>query len=77
MLVQAPYFAEFAVHNTYGIQTINETVYDHMQFALNELGYGCLDQIALCRESDGANTPTGKAICAEATDACRDGVEGQ
>lgn len=29
--IQAPYYPEFAVHNTYGIKAVNDTVYNYMK----------------------------------------------
>lgn len=72
--IQAPYYPEFAVNNTYGIKSINDTVYNYMKFALN-MPNGCLDQISFCYESD-RSTLNGQAICTEAENMCRDNVEG-
>jgi hypothetical protein len=72
--VQAPYYLEYAVHNTYGIIAYNQTIYDYGQFALN-FPDGCLAQIDYCRTT-GDSSLVDQAICAEATDVCRDTVEG-
>lgn len=61
--IQAPYYPEFAVNNTYGIKAVNDTVYNYMKFAL-EMSNGCLDQISLCYQSD-TSTLDGQAICTE------------
>ncbi|OQO08413.1 hypothetical protein B0A48_06283 [Cryoendolithus antarcticus] len=85
--IQAPYHPEFAVNNTYGIKSINDTVYNHARFALNMIN-GCLEQITACRAAaaDGgynASTPISSPslpatfiLCSEAQDMCRDNVEG-
>ena len=72
--IQAPYYPEFAVHNTYGIQAVNQTVYDYMKFACF-MSNGCLDQVDYCRQAN-RSTAVGKDICAEAANMCRDNVEG-
>lgn len=74
---QAPYYPEFAVNNTYGIKSVNDTVYSYMKFAAY-MPSGCLDQVQLCREARA--TPeldqATDAICSEAQSMCRDNVEG-
>ncbi|KAF2090517.1 hypothetical protein K490DRAFT_34644 [Saccharata proteae CBS 121410] len=72
--VQAPWYPEFALHNTYGIQLYNETVYDYAKFACYMVN-GCLDQIEYCREAD-HSTLSGQSLCSEAQSMCRDNVEG-
>ncbi|KAK6437400.1 hypothetical protein LTR95_006409 [Oleoguttula sp. CCFEE 5521] len=84
--IQAPFYPEFAVHNTYGIKAINETVYNYAKFALNMIG-GCLAQITQCRgaaANGGFNAstqipssalPATFALCSEAQNMCRDNVE--
>ncbi|KAI9666958.1 MAG: hypothetical protein M1831_001463 [Alyxoria varia] len=72
--IQGPYYPEFAVNNTYGIQAYNDTVYNYAKFAYY-MGNGCRDQIDLCEEAD-RSTDAGKAICTEAGNMCRDNVEG-
>ncbi|KAL4774098.1 Alpha/Beta hydrolase protein [Aspergillus nidulans var. acristatus] len=72
--IQAPFYPEFAVHNTYGIKAVNETVYNYMKFA-NEMGNGCQDQIALCKATNRSSFAD-YALCSEATNMCRDNVEG-
>ncbi|KAI9813836.1 MAG: hypothetical protein M1827_003626 [Pycnora praestabilis] len=71
---QAPWYPEFAVNNTYGIKSVNDTVYSYMKFACYMLN-GCLDQVAECRETN-RTTLADMAICTEAEDMCRDNVEG-
>ncbi|KIW19594.1 hypothetical protein PV08_00167 [Exophiala spinifera] len=71
--IQAPYYPKFAVENTYGIQLVNQTVHDYMEFACFMSG-GCLDQITWCSETD-TSTLIGQAVCSEAQSMCRDNVE--
>lgn len=75
--IQVPQYAEFAVNNTYGIKSINDTVYNHMKFS-TYMPNGCLDQITYCREARDTGYINGAtdAICSEAQSMCRDGVEG-
>ncbi|KAK8165630.1 Alpha/Beta hydrolase protein [Phyllosticta citrichinensis] len=73
-LIQVPYYPEFAVNNTYGIKGINDTVYNFAKFALSRKG-GCLDQLHNCRETN-LTSPTDRAICVQASNMCRDNVEG-
>ncbi|KAF7938046.1 hypothetical protein EAE99_001718 [Botrytis elliptica] len=72
--IQAPFYPEFAVNNTYGIKAYNDTVYNFAKFALN-MGNGCLDQISFCRATN-LTTAVEQAICTEAENLCRDTVEG-
>lgn len=72
-LIQAPYYPEFARFNTYGIEAINETIYDFMKTAY-WIGDGCRDKIMDCEASD-RSTDEGKEICSDATDFCRSYVE--
>ncbi|XHG02769.1 hypothetical protein AWENTII_006101 [Aspergillus wentii] len=72
--IQAPHYPEFAVKNTYGIKSINDTVYNYMKFA-NAMPNGCQDQIALCKQTNRTSL-SDYAICTEATNMCRDNVEG-
>nr|POE90644.1 carboxypeptidase s1 like a [Quercus suber] len=89
-LIQAEYYPEFAVNNTYGIKAYNDTVYSYAKFANNMIN-GCKDQINFCRgaaaqinggiSADGSITyaatsnPSVADICAEAQVMCRDNVE--
>jgi carboxypeptidase C (cathepsin A) len=87
--VQAGYYPEFAVNNTYGIKAYNDTVYSYAKFA-NEMVNGCKYQIEMCRASAEGNytyyhidapiteselTPGNLQVCNEAADMCRDNVE--
>lgn len=71
--VQVSSYPEFAVHNTYGIKAVNDTVYNYMKFA-NEMPGGCLDQISSCAQVN-RTTAVGKLLCLQATDQCRTNVE--
>lgn len=75
--IQAPHYPEFAVNNSYGIKSVNDTVYNYMKFALNMPG-GCLDLVDSCRQSreTGQENLATQTICSEAQDMCRDNVEG-
>ncbi|KAK5115280.1 hypothetical protein LTR62_001480 [Meristemomyces frigidus] len=72
-LIQAPYYPEFTQHNTYGIQLVNESIYNFMKWAYY-IGGGCRDQVLECAEVD-QSTAAGKAVCSQATDFCRGFVE--
>ena len=72
--IQAPYYPEFAVNNTYGIKAYNDTVYNYAKFA-TYMENGCLAQVAGCRAVD-KSTLSGQAVCTEAENLCRDNVEG-
>ncbi|KNG81454.1 carboxypeptidase S1 [Aspergillus nomiae NRRL 13137] len=72
--IQAPYYPEFAVNNTYGIKAVNETVYNYMKFA-NQMPNGCQDMISACKQTN-RTALADYALCAEATNMCRDNVEG-
>ena len=74
-LIQVPYYPEFARHNTYNISLYNESIYDYTQIALNMPNYGCLAQVQSCAVVD-RSTLSGKAVCTEASNMCRDNVEG-
>ncbi|KAL8839877.1 MAG: hypothetical protein Q9170_001557 [Blastenia crenularia] len=74
LYTQAPYYPEFTQHNTYGIQLVNETVYDYMKFACFMPDIGCLAQVDACRKAN-RSTPVGQLYCEQATDQCRTNVE--
>ncbi|KAK5128963.1 hypothetical protein LTR85_000296 [Meristemomyces frigidus] len=71
--IQAPWYPEFAVHNTYGIKAVNDSIYNFMKTAFYIPG-GCSDQVLECAEAD-KSTEEGKAICSAATDFCRGFIE--
>ncbi|KAJ5677420.1 Peptidase S10 serine carboxypeptidase [Penicillium maclennaniae] len=72
--IQAPHYPEFARHNTYGIEAVNETVYNYMKFA-NNMPNGCQDLVATCKATNRTSL-SDYALCTEATNMCRDNVEG-
>ncbi|GLA59560.1 hypothetical protein AtubIFM55763_010781 [Aspergillus tubingensis] len=72
--IQANYYPEFAVNNTYGIKALNDTVYNYMKFA-NTMPNGCQDQVSLCKLTNRTSLAD-FAICTEAANMCRDNVEG-
>ncbi|KAK4575020.1 hypothetical protein LTR86_000870 [Recurvomyces mirabilis] len=72
-LIQAPYYPEFTQYNTYGIQLVNESIYNFMKVAYYIEG-GCRDQVLECAAVD-QSTAAGKAVCAAATNFCRGFVE--
>ncbi|KAL8952787.1 MAG: hypothetical protein Q9222_001334 [Ikaeria aurantiellina] len=74
LYTQAPQYPEFTQYNTYGIQLVNETVYDYMKFACFMPDIGCLDQVAACRQAN-RSTAVGQLYCQQATDQCRTNVE--
>ncbi|KKY21045.1 putative peptidase s10 serine carboxypeptidase [Diplodia seriata] len=71
--IQAPYYPEMAVNNTYGIKAVNDTIYSQMKDAYYREG-GCADQVAACAAAD-RTTDEGWTICREATNFCRGEVE--
>ncbi|KAL4909403.1 hypothetical protein BDW74DRAFT_80709 [Aspergillus multicolor] len=82
LLVQSPSYPEIAYNNTYGIEAINETIYDFAMNAWSKPG-GCKDQIIRCRElaAEGdplmyGNNRTVNAACAAADRYCANNVEG-
>ncbi|KAF7713331.1 Carboxypeptidase [Penicillium ucsense] len=72
--IQAPHYPEFARYNTYGIEAVNETVYNYMKFA-DAMPNGCQDQVLSCKYTNRTSLAD-FAICSEATNMCRDNVEG-
>lgn len=82
LLVQEPSYPKMAYNNTYGIETINKTVYDQAMHNWSRPG-GCKDQIKHCRalaaEGDpmmyGNNQTVNKA-CQKADRLCNNNVEG-
>jgi carboxypeptidase C (cathepsin A) len=80
--VQWPSYPNMAYNNTYGIQSVNESVYNYMMDAYYGEG-GCRDQIIQCRELasrfDVNNTGingTVNEICADAENFCSSEVRG-
>lgn len=72
--IQAPYYPEFAVNNTYGIKAINDTVYEFMKFAHQTPG-GCADLLQACADANRSSID-GRTTCAQADAICRNLVEG-
>lgn len=72
---QAPFYPEFAVHNTYGITAYNETIYNYAKFATS-MSQGCLEQIEGCVTARQYGSSVTFAYCTEAANMCRDNVEG-
>lgn len=82
LLVQEPSYPKFAYNNTYGIETINKTVYDDAMHVWSRPG-GCKDQIKHCRalaaEGDPqmyGNNGTVNKVCSKANSICSNAVEG-
>ncbi len=72
--IQAPYYPEFAVNNTYGIKSVSDSVYLDMKAAYYNPGM-CRDQVAACAATD-RSTDLGLSICSNASNTCRAYVEG-
>ncbi|KAH8680595.1 serine carboxypeptidase [Xylariales sp. PMI_506] len=62
LLIQAQYWPEYAFKNNYGIQAVNETIYNFMMTAYSIPG--------ACSESD-LSTPYGLSTCASAVYLCQ------
>jgi carboxypeptidase C (cathepsin A) len=73
--IQAPYFPEFAINNTYGLKTVNDTTYSQMKAAYYGKGM-CRDQIDACNAIANKSSTTGQRICQSASEVCRNKVEG-
>lgn len=71
--IQAPYYPEFAVNNTYGIKAVNDTIYTFMKQAYY-MPNGCRDRVRACANAD-RSTLHGQITCASATQMCRYLVE--
>lgn len=71
--IQAPWYPEFAVNNTYGIKAVNDTIYNFMKMAFY-IPNGCGDYYQYCAQSD-RSTEDGQSTCASATAICRSLVE--
>ncbi|KAI1742621.1 Alpha/Beta hydrolase protein [Xylaria scruposa] len=72
--IQMPYYPEFAANNTYGLKTVNDTIYNFMKMNWEFPG-ACKDSIEYCASAD-RSTPDGLAACSQATAICRGLVEG-
>ncbi|KKZ61151.1 carboxypeptidase S1 like B [[Emmonsia] crescens] len=67
--VQWPSYPEFAFKNTYGIETVNETIYDYMVDSLVKPG-GCRDMVNDCRAVSAISDPENTGINATVNDIC-------
>ncbi|KAF9731989.1 hypothetical protein PMIN06_000225 [Paraphaeosphaeria minitans] len=74
--IQAPYYPEFAVNNTYGIKSVNDTIYTFMKTAYY-IPNGCRDWIHTCKDAlrQGAGSEDTYFYCSSATSICRSMVE--
>ncbi|EAW12632.1 putative carboxypeptidase S1 [Aspergillus clavatus NRRL 1] len=82
LLTQAPFYPAMAYNNTYGIEAINQTVYERAMRAWSKPG-GCRDLIVRCRELAAEGDPamhggneTVNAACRVANNYCNNQVEG-
>ncbi|KAI1635646.1 carboxypeptidase S1-like protein B [Biscogniauxia mediterranea] len=69
--IQYPFYPHIAFNNTYGLETVNETVYRGMIQAYEEEG-GCRDQIDACRALALAYDPDNRGVNASVNRACAD-----
>lgn len=69
--VQFPSYAHMAFNNTYGIQAVNESVYNGMNDAYFREG-GCRDQINDCRAISSVYDPGNTAINSTVNQICSD-----
>ncbi|KAI1149593.1 carboxypeptidase S1 [Nemania diffusa] len=67
--VMWPSYPHMAYNNTYGIQVVNETIYDGMVDALEREG-GCLDQVAACIAVSSVSDPENTGINATVNKIC-------
>ncbi|KAI1408193.1 serine carboxypeptidase [Hypoxylon sp. FL1857] len=80
--IQWPAYPHIAYNNTYGLETVNQTIYDEMVDALERTG-GCRDQINDCRalsvvydpNNTGVNDTVNK-VCSDAETFCSNYVRG-
>lgn len=68
--VQWPSYPHIAYNNTYGIQTVNESIYQHMMSSYYDEG-GCRDQIYECRNLSLAYDPMQRGMNASVNRVCR------
>ncbi|PWY70277.1 alpha/beta-hydrolase [Aspergillus heteromorphus CBS 117.55] len=71
LLIQVPSFPHQAYNNTYGIEGINQTVYDQAMDAWGKPG-GCKDRILDCRAVAAASDPNMHGHNATVNQICRD-----
>ncbi|KAF7589545.1 hypothetical protein BBP40_004168 [Aspergillus hancockii] len=72
---QTKYLLEFTKKNTYGVQLINDTIYDHGDFSLNMPG-GCQEQLDYCNWLKRENSIVRRSACSAAQFICQTTVEG-
>ncbi|KAL8992110.1 MAG: hypothetical protein Q9188_007656, partial [Gyalolechia gomerana] len=84
LLIQEPYYPEFAYNNTYGIQSINQTLYQEALDNFNRPQTGCKALILECQrlatEGDPqatGNNETVNQACSAANIYCGNNVESQ
>jgi carboxypeptidase C (cathepsin A) len=71
LLNQEETYITYAYNNTYGLETVNQTIYEQGIEAFNKPG-GCKDKIIECREMAAKFDPTNQGVNAEVNAACRD-----
>ncbi|KAL0255176.1 hypothetical protein SLS55_009706 [Diplodia seriata] len=71
---QTEYLLRFTRENTYGLTLINDTVYDHGDFALRRPG-GCQEMLDYCASLD-RESLTRRVACSAAQFVCQADVEG-
>lgn len=67
--VQWPSYPHIAYNNTYGIKTVNESIYNQMVSGYYDQG-GCRDQINTCRQLSLQYDPTQRGLNASVNDVC-------
>lgn len=72
--VEWPLYPEMVFNNTYGIQAVNETIYNDMQDAYTRSG-GCRDQIDNCRAVSSVYDPSNIGVNATVNQVCSDAEE--
>ncbi|PKS10109.1 hypothetical protein jhhlp_001859 [Lomentospora prolificans] len=82
-LIQGPGFPDFAMNNTFGIQSYPEEVYEMAIGNLTAPEVGCNDLIAACRQAAASQDPDNlgnndavNEVCAAATNVCYGVVQG-
>lgn len=72
--IQAPYYPEFAINNTYGLKTIDNTTYSEMKAAYYDKGM-CRDQIDACNAIANKSSSASRKVCESASEVCYSQVE--
>jgi carboxypeptidase C (cathepsin A) len=70
LLTQEESYIQFAFNNTYGLETVNQTVYDRAIDSFNRQG-GCRDQIANCRSMAKQLDPENQGGSKNVNSACK------